>query len=1117
MALTTRQTNLLVQQDWTKIYQTFKEADFQSYDFETLRKAMIDYLRVYYPEDFNDFIESSEYVALIDLIAFLGQSLAFRTDLNARENFIDTAERRDSVLKLARLINYSPKRNIPASGMLKVDAISTTESVTDSNGIDLANLIISWNDSTNDNWQEQFNAILNATLVNSQVIGKPGNSQAVNNVITEEYSVSVPAGVSPIYRFSSTVEGSSMNFEAVSASTAGKTYIYEVEPRPSAKFNLLYRNDNLGNSSNNTGYFVYFKQGQMSNADFVINESLPNRVVSMNFDNINNTDTWLYGLSNQNIITTTWDRVPAVAGVNIIYNKTEERNLYQVNSRVSDQVDLVFGDGAFANIPRGNFRFFYRQSNGLTYKITPDEMQNISIPIEYVSRSGRVETLTLRVSLNYTVANATARETLDEIRTKAPQQYYTQNRMITGEDYNIFPYTAFSTVLKAKAVNRTSSGVSRFLDVLDVTGKYSSTNIFASDGILYRDQYLKDFQFSYQTDNEIYSVIYNQIRPLVSGKALQHFYYSSIARPELSGLTWLSQKTATNTNIGQLLDTSSLPVDVGASTSAPLKYIVPQSMIRFSAGAGKYFTGNGKIAIGQPTRDTDRKYIYAAVVSADDTARTITLNQLVPTGAVPDQLIPVFKNNISDAMIKTIASYIKTYAEFGLRYDTITSSWEIVEAKDLGGSTYSQDHAGDISGNNLDASWLIKLSYDGQQYVVEYRGLDYYFESLLETKFYYDERVKIFDSKTGQTINDYINVMRFNTSPDTSEPLTNNLIWFMHQRVVEPDGHVNTNKVLLTFPDFDNDGVPDNPDLFELIVAPEVNPTEKLVYFYVDTQAGGFIDYRPVKSSDIESGFLTKEAILSNIGSYDYGQIFYAYQDKKFYEYNQTQSRLIETNDYLAKTGRGQLNFQYRHNSPNQRRIDPSPNNIMDLFILTKTYATDYLTWIKDTSGIIAMPDEPSNEELKIEFSSLENYKAMSDTIIYNSARFKPIFGSRAESSLRAKFKVVKNPNLIISDSDIKTSLISAVNSYFDIANWDFGETFYFSELSAYLHNRLSPDIASVIIVAADSNVPFGNLYQINAEPDEIIISSATVDDVEIISAITAAQINQISAGLNIS
>ena len=71
MAITTRQTSLLVQQDWKVLYQTFREADFQSYDFETLRKSMIDYIRTYYPEDFNDYIESSEYLALIDLLCFM--------------------------------------------------------------------------------------------------------------------------------------------------------------------------------------------------------------------------------------------------------------------------------------------------------------------------------------------------------------------------------------------------------------------------------------------------------------------------------------------------------------------------------------------------------------------------------------------------------------------------------------------------------------------------------------------------------------------------------------------------------------------------------------------------------------------------------------------------------------------------------------------------------------------------------------------------------------------------------------------------------------------------------------------------------------------------------------
>ena len=460
MAITTRQSNLLVQQDWAKVYQTFRDADFQSYDYETLRKTMIDYLRSYYPEDFNDFTESSEYIALIDLIAFLGQSLAFRADLNARENFIDTAERRDSVLKLARLISYNPKRNIAASGFLKINSLSTTESITDSNGMSLANLMITWNDAANENWLEQFTAILNAALVDAQVVGKPGATNTISGVKTDEYSISTLTTSAPVYKFNAQVESSSMPFEIVSATAAGQNYIYEVTPTPSGVFNMLYKNDNQGNGSINTGFFVYFKQGDLNSLDFSISEKLPNRVVNVAAADINNTDVWLYSLTPQGTLDTLWTKVPAVSGVNVVYNKSSDRNAYQVNTRVNDQIDLVFGDGAFANVPQGNYRLFYRQSNGLNYKITPDEMPSVVTTISYVSRTGSVETLSITASLNYTVANSSARESSDDIRTKAPQQYYTQNRMITGEDYNILPYTKFSNVVKAKAVNRTSSGIS---------------------------------------------------------------------------------------------------------------------------------------------------------------------------------------------------------------------------------------------------------------------------------------------------------------------------------------------------------------------------------------------------------------------------------------------------------------------------------------------------------------------------------------------------------------------------------------------------------------------------------------------------------------------------------
>lgn len=138
MSITDRQNRLLVAEDWRRIYQSFRNADFQSYDFENLRRVMISYIRENYPEDFNDYIESSEYLALIDLIAFLGQSIAYRIDLNSRDNFLELAERRESVLRLARLLSYNAKRNIAASGLLKITSVQTTQNVLDSNGRNLA-------------------------------------------------------------------------------------------------------------------------------------------------------------------------------------------------------------------------------------------------------------------------------------------------------------------------------------------------------------------------------------------------------------------------------------------------------------------------------------------------------------------------------------------------------------------------------------------------------------------------------------------------------------------------------------------------------------------------------------------------------------------------------------------------------------------------------------------------------------------------------------------------------------------------------------------------------------------------------------------------------------------
>lgn len=1120
MALTQRQTNLLVNQDWKLVYQSFKEADFQSYDFETIRKTMIDYLRTYYPEDFNDFTESSEYIALIDLIAFLGQSLAFRTDLNARENFFDTAERRDSILKLSRLVSYNPKRNIPASGLLKIDSVSTTESVFDSNGSNLSNLIISWNDVTNPDWLEQFTVVLNSSLINSQILGKPGNSQLINGIQTDEYSINLVQGVIATYGFKSIVEGSAMNFEAVSASTVGQSYIYEVDPKPSGKFNVLYRNDNQGNGSPNTGYFVYFKQGSLNSASFNLSQGLPDRVINVNFDNINNSDVWLYSLDTDNNPDLLWTKVPALAGINIIYNRSSDRNLYQINTRANDQIDVVFGDGSFANIPQGVFRLYYRVSNGQRYKITPDELQGVVIPISYVSRNNRIETLTIRASLQYTVANSDIREVSNDIRVKAPQQYYTQNRMITGEDYNIFPYTNFNSIVKIKAVNRSSSGISRFLDTLDTTGKYSSTNVFANDGILYKNEPLKAVVFGFANSVDVNDVFFNVVTPLLSKTELKHFYYENFPREtrptDFTGITWYRVSADSNASSGYLV-LGNLIQSIGRLTTSSLKYVVIGSLLKFSAGTGKYFDTQNRIVTGTPSFEGEKLYLYAAVVSTT-TNNGVNLSQNVPSNAVLEQIIPVFKNELpGKTFLDQATKLIQSYKNFGIRYDIDNQSYEIILPQDLNpNTTFSLTNAGNTSGTGLDNSWLIKFEFNGTTYTAIYRSLEFIFQSASEVRFYFDPKVTVYDSRTGTIIHDQIKLLRVNNKPDVMTPLAQDQTWFIYNTVIEADGYIDTSKMLITFTDTNFDGVPDNPDLFSAIVTTDT--TRKYVFFK-KTVVNGYDTIQFVSNSTVVSKYATESAINQDVLTYLEGQIFYATTDNKFFilSIDENNERFVlEITDYYAYVGRQDLYFQHRHNSPNDRRIDPSTNNIMDLYILNKQYADDYLAWIRDTSGTVSEPSVLTNEELKMTYgsgeSSLENYKAMSDTIIYNSGKFKPVFGldpNKVRQEFAARFLVVKNPNIIISDNDIKTSVVSAINTFFDINNWDFGETFYFSELSTYLHNALSPNIASIMIAPANKNLAFGSLMQISTQPDEVIVSAATVDNVEIIQAITATQINQ--------
>jgi hypothetical protein len=149
--------------------------------------------------------------------------------------------------------------------------------------------------------------------------------------------------------------------------------------------------------------------------------------------------------------------------------------------------------------------------------------------------------------------------------------------------------------------------------------------------------------------------------------------------------------------------------------------------------------------------------------------------------------------------------------------------------------------------------------------------------------------------------------------------------------------------------------------------------------------------------------------------------------------------------------------------------------------------------------------------------ADLNKIKSISDEIIYHPVKYKVLFGDKANQSVQATFKIVKNSEVVISDNDVKSKVLSAINEFFALENWDFGGDFYFTELSAYVMNRLAPNIVNFIIVPKQSDLTFGSLYEIRAERDQIFINGATVNNIEIISAITASKIKSSGAIASVS
>jgi hypothetical protein len=627
--------------------------------------------------------------------------------------------------------------------------------------------------------------------------------------------------------------------------------------------------------------------------------------------------------------------------------------------------------------------------------------------------------------------------------------------------------------------------------------------------------------FKFRNRAEIINFIKREIEPIVDSTAVYNFYLSKFDKIFFTdqNIIWESVTQGINENTGYFKNIiDNFILKIGSFTTNNLKFCASGALIKFIPPGGKKFK-NGELVNEDITDPLQKSYLWTRVVRTvgDGTNRgqgttrdgkgTIFFSDNIPSGSIVNRIVPRFVTNFPTELEVEIINQLIENQNFGIRYDITDTKWKLITAPniDLTG-TFNLGKTGDITRNNLDSSWIVSFSTEADRYIVKIRSLDYIFGSIKQNRFYIDANKKIYNSITGEVVRDTIKILGINTDNNLVNPLKQDLDFSVEGTLKFKDGFESASEVKVSFSDKDDDGIIDNPDSFEDIVGEDLQL--KFLFFKETVDQNGITGLDFILDEDI---LVFQRESQINPADFDPGQLIYFYEPdedivKRVIKTDSGNSILEIESTYYAYYGRSSLKFQYIHNANADRRIDPSSSNIIDIFLLTRSYDAEFRKFIQ--KEIPLAPEPPSSDALRISFGSkLNAIKSISDEVIYQPAKYKILFGSTSSDNLQAIFKVVKNPRKVINDNDLKVRIVSSINEFFDVNNWDFGDTFYLGELITFILNSTAPDVSNLVVVPRQLSQGFGDLFEIQSRPDEIFVSGATVDDIEIVPALVGTQI----------
>ena len=117
---------------YTTSKKSVKEVRYLNKDFTSFKDNLIEFSKIYFPNAYNDFNESSPGMMFIEMASYVGDVLSYYIDNQFKESLLSFAEEKRTVYNMAQTFGYKPK--LSSASSVDLDVFQTVPALSSGTG-----------------------------------------------------------------------------------------------------------------------------------------------------------------------------------------------------------------------------------------------------------------------------------------------------------------------------------------------------------------------------------------------------------------------------------------------------------------------------------------------------------------------------------------------------------------------------------------------------------------------------------------------------------------------------------------------------------------------------------------------------------------------------------------------------------------------------------------------------------------------------------------------------------------------------------------------------------------------------------------------------------------------